>query len=187
MSSRGTGRAKLNEARRCTRSTSVLVLRAELIAKDFGLANEPAFLTFMTMLVSSRATVTAHMVGCASRSTVTEPFEKFTCQLRNFLLKKKKKKNSHWPIEKSKNRQPWRGRFLREHATGELSRGWQKTSELHWPGPAPDAPSLTQTLIIQSVYCDRQKRFSQNERRRADVPSLASDFLILSRDLVMIL
>ena len=43
LSSRGTGRAELNAARRCTRSTSVLVLRTELVAKDFGLANEPAF------------------------------------------------------------------------------------------------------------------------------------------------
>ena len=28
--------------------------------------------------------------------------------------------------------------------------------------------------------CDRQKRFSQNERRRADLQNLASDFLILA-------
>ena len=32
--------------------------------------------------------------------------------------------------------------------------------------------------------CDRQKRFSQNERRRADLQKVASDFL--SGDLVMI-
>ena len=103
----GTGRA----ARRCTRSTSVLKLRAELVAKDFGLANGPAFWTFIAMLVSSSATVRAHVYGalCASRSTVTEPFERFTRQLHNFFSGKK---NSHWPIEKSKNRQPRRERFL---------------------------------------------------------------------------
>ena len=28
--------------------------------------------------------------------------------------------------------------------------------------------------------CDRQKRFSQNERRRADLQSVASDFLIFA-------
>ena len=28
--------------------------------------------------------------------------------------------------------------------------------------------------------CDRQKRFSQNERRRADFPNVASDFLIFA-------
>ena len=44
------------------------------------------------------------------------------------------------------------------------------------------------------INCDRQKRFSQNERRRADVQKVASDFVIfgwgLSYDLsnvVMIL
>ena len=34
--------------------------------------------------------------------------------------------------------------------------------------------------------CDRHKRFSQIERRRADLQNVASDFLILPRDLVMI-
>ena len=42
------------------------------------------------------------------------------------------KKNNHWPIEKSKNRQPWKERFLQEHATGKLRKGWQKMSELHY-------------------------------------------------------
>ena len=28
------------------------------------------------------------------------------------------------------------------------------------------------------INCDRQKRFSQNERRRADLQKIASDFLI---------
>ena len=28
--------------------------------------------------------------------------------------------------------------------------------------------------------CDRQKRFSQNERRRADLQNVASDFLIFA-------
>ena len=37
------------------------------------------------------------------------------------------------------------------------------------------------------INCYRQKRFSQNERRRADIQHVASDFLIfLPRDLVMI-
>ena len=31
--------------------------------------------------------------------------------------------------------------------------------------------------------CDRQKRFSQNERRRADLQNLASDFLIFAQGL----
>ena len=34
--------------------------------------------------------------------------------------------------------------------------------------------------------CDRQKRFSQTERRRAELQKGASDFLFLPRDLVMI-
>ena len=37
-----------------------------------------------------------------------------------------------------------------------------------------------------SINCDRQKRFSQNERRRADLQHVASDFLIFARDLVMV-
>ena len=35
------------------------------------------------------------------------------------------------------------------------------------------------------INCDRQKRFSQHERR-ADLQSVASDIFILPRDLVMI-
>ena len=31
--------------------------------------------------------------------------------------------------------------------------------------------------------CDRQKRFSQNERRRADLQNFASDFLIFAQGL----
>ena len=31
--------------------------------------------------------------------------------------------------------------------------------------------------------CDRQKRFSQNERRRADLQKFASDFLIFAKGL----
>ena len=31
--------------------------------------------------------------------------------------------------------------------------------------------------------CDRQKRFSQNERRRADLQNVASDFLIFAQGL----
>ena len=31
--------------------------------------------------------------------------------------------------------------------------------------------------------CDRQKRFSQNERRRADLQNLASDILIFAKGL----
>ena len=33
------------------------------------------------------------------------------------------------------------------------------------------------------INCDRQKRFSQNERRRADVQNLASDFLVFAQGL----
>ena len=36
------------------------------------------------------------------------------------------------------------------------------------------------------INCDRQKRFSQNERRRANVQIVDSDFVFLSRDLAMI-
>ena len=36
------------------------------------------------------------------------------------------------------------------------------------------------------INCNRQKRFSQNERRRADLQKVASIFLILPWDLVMI-
>ena len=36
------------------------------------------------------------------------------------------------------------------------------------------------------INCDRQKRFSQNERKRADLQNFASDFSILPRDLVMV-
>ena len=37
------------------------------------------------------------------------------------------------------------------------------------------------------INCDRHKRFSQNERRRADLQNVASEFLIYAyRDLVMI-
>ena len=50
-----------------------------------------SFLNFYGNVVSSRATVTAHMVGCASRSTVTEPFERFTRRSTSFFQKKKKK------------------------------------------------------------------------------------------------
>ena len=30
------------------------------------------------------------------------------------------------------------------------------------------------------ISCDRHKRFSQNERRRVDLPNIASDFLIFA-------
>ena len=33
------------------------------------------------------------------------------------------------------------------------------------------------------INCDRQKRFSQNERRRADLQNVASDFLIFAQGL----
>ena len=36
------------------------------------------------------------------------------------------------------------------------------------------------------INCDRQKRFSQNERRRVDLQNVASEFLIFARDLVMV-
>ena len=34
------------------------------------------------------------------------------------------------------------------------------------------------------INCDRQKRFSQNERRRADLHNLASDFLNFAKGLI---
>ena len=33
------------------------------------------------------------------------------------------------------------------------------------------------------INCDRHKRFSQNERRRVDLPKIASDFLIFAQEL----
>ena len=33
------------------------------------------------------------------------------------------------------------------------------------------------------INCDRKKRFLQNERRRADLPNVASDFLIFAQGL----
>ena len=33
------------------------------------------------------------------------------------------------------------------------------------------------------LHCDRQKRFSQNERRRADLQTVVSDFLIFAQGL----
>ena len=33
------------------------------------------------------------------------------------------------------------------------------------------------------LNCDRQKQFSQNERRRADLSNFASDFLIFAQEL----
>ena len=36
------------------------------------------------------------------------------------------------------------------------------------------------------INCDRQKRFSQNERRRVDLQNLASDFIIFARNFVMV-
>ena len=44
--------------------------------------------------------------------------------------------------------------------------------------------SLRQTYIF--INCDRHNRFSENQRRRADLQKGASDFLIFARDLVMI-
>ena len=35
------------------------------------------------------------------------------------------------------------------------------------------------------INCDRQKRFSQNERRRTDLQNVASDFLILPGELAV--
>ena len=37
------------------------------------------------------------------------------------------------------------------------------------------------------INCDRQKRFSQNERRRADLRNVASDFLIFAWGLSYVL
>ena len=45
--------------------------------------------------------------------------------------------------------------------------------------------SLRQNLTF-FINCDRHQRFSQNERRRADLQNVASVFLVLPSDLVMI-
>ena len=36
------------------------------------------------------------------------------------------------------------------------------------------------------INCNRQKRFSQNERRRADLQNVASDFLIFAKDIFVV-
>ena len=46
------------------------------------------------------------------------------------------------------------------------------------------APCSVECIFF--INCNRHKRFSQNERRRADLQNVASDFLIFARDLVMI-
>ena len=43
------------------------------------------------------------------------------------------------------------------------------------------APPFVEFNILTN--CDRQKRFAQNERRRADVQNAASDFLIFTSGL----
>ena len=42
------------------------------------------------------------------------------------------------------------------------------------------APRSVEFNFFNNNYCDRHKRFSQNERRRADLPNVASDFLIFA-------
>ena len=62
----------------------------------------------------------AHTVRCC-KSINYQAIEGFARQSHHFFFEKK---NSHWPIEKSKNRQEVRKkrRFLQEYATGELER-----------------------------------------------------------------
>ena len=45
------------------------------------------------------------------------------------------------------------------------------------------APSFVEFNFFFS--CDRQKRFSQNERRRVDLQNIASDFLMFASDFLM--
>ena len=101
----------------------------------------------------------AHTVRCC-KSINYQAIEGFARQSHHFFFEKK---NSHWPIEKSKNRQEVRKkrRFLQEYATGELERlAKDKRAALFSvqqnvttrPDSGPDAPTPTQALIIQLVY-----------------------------------
>ena len=171
LSSPGTGRAELIAARRCTWlggsenpltwSTSVLVLRAEPVAKDFGLApmSKLSGLFLRCSFLRGRQWERIRCAVQVDRPAVTEPFEGFTRLLHNFLSKKKKK--NHWPIKNT------RTVSLEENVSCRNMRQenwscWQKDERAslfsasqtvrNKPGPGPDAPSLTQTLIIQSVY-----------------------------------
>ena len=86
---------RLIAARRWTWSTSLLVF----VAKDFGLAASFLDFSFLAVLVSSRPTVRAHTVRCASRSTVRLSKGLRASCITFFRQKKKKKK----PIGQSKN------------------------------------------------------------------------------------
>ena len=96
-------------------------------------------------------------------------FRKVYPPVHNFLSKKKKKQ----PLANRKIQKPSsleEEDSCGEHATGELRRGWQKTSEPHYfqqskvneQGRAMlRTPSLTQTLIIQSVYSSKLKQLKK--------------------------
>ena len=108
-------------------------------------------------------TVRAHTVRCASRSTV-RPSKGSPASCTNFLSKKKKRTT----IGHSKNPRTVRKRKILAGTSDRRTGEGDKMRELHcflhskvvWtrPGPGPDAPSLTQTLIIQSVYSMKKKR-----------------------------
>ena len=72
----------------------------------------------------------AHTGSCASRSTVTEPFEGFTRLLHNFLSKKKKKE----PLANQKIQEP--SDLKRKNLAGTCDRRTgevdKKMSELHY-------------------------------------------------------
>ena len=109
------------------------------------------------MLVSSRATVRAHTVWGASRSTV-----RLSKGLRASSITFFRKKEQQPLTNRKLRTASLKERFLQEHATGELERVTKderaslfSALQSVWtrPGPGPDDPSLTQTLIIQLVYC----------------------------------
>ena len=101
-----------------------------------------------------RPIVTAHSV--LHKSIDCETSEEFTYQFHNFFWKKQSTVN--WQIQVKE------GRFLQEDAQGEPERVTKdkqtsycfQHSKMCKHGRVPvgrsDAPSLTQTLIIQSVY-----------------------------------
>ena len=118
MSYRGTRRAELIAARRCTWSTSVLVLRTEQFSSRKSSILQISKLSRLFLqwfLLGSR--VRAHTVRCASRLTVRSS-KSLSASCTTFLSKKKKKRTT---ICLSQNPRTIRKkRFLQEQATGEL-------------------------------------------------------------------
>ena len=120
MSYRGTRRAELIAARRCTWSTSVLVLRTEQFSsrKSSVLPISKLSRLFLQCWFLLGSSVRAHTVRCASRSTV-RPSKGLPASCTTFLLKKKKEQ----PLANRKIQEPpEKERFLQEQGTGELER-----------------------------------------------------------------